>query len=229
LRDGGPLQLHDAKPPIVVVATEDWNRLTDQALSFALTVSTDIYAVHLKRVDGPDAEGQEQEFRERWRVDVEEPARAAGLPQPVLVILESQYRRLDVPLLGLVEEMQAEHPDRVVAVLLPELVKERWWQYLMHTHRARRVRSILLMSGVPNLVVMNIPWQLGQRRVADQLESELEAELEVAERETRELTAQMGSGATARTSSLRSRTVSEEQAATSPEYLATPRFRAQRQ
>jgi hypothetical protein len=192
-------------------------------------VSTDIYAVHLKRADGPDAEGQEQEFRERWRVDVEEPARAAGLPQPILVILESQYRRLDVPLLGLVEEMQAEHPDRVVAVLLPELVKERWWQYLMHTHRARRVRSILLMSGVPNLVVMNIPWQLGQRRVADQLESELEAELEVAERETRELTAQMGSGATARTSSLRSRTVSEEQAATSPEYLATPRFRAQRQ
>jgi hypothetical protein len=104
--------------------------------------------------------------------------------------LESQYRRLDVPLLGLVEEMHAQHPDRVIVILLPELVKERWWQHLLHTHRARRVRAMLLKSGLQNLVVMNIPWQLGDR-VEDALEVELEAEREEAEREARALATRM--------------------------------------
>lgn len=189
LRDDGPIALTQAEPPIVVVATEDWNRLTDRALCFALTVSPDVYAVHLNKVEGPDAEEEEQEFRKQWQADVEEPARAAGLPCPVLMILEAQYRRLDVPLLGLVEEMQAENPGRVIAVVLPELVKDRWWQYLLHTHRARRVRAMLLKSGLQNLVVMNIPWQLDGRRLEDELETEFEAELERTEREARELAA----------------------------------------
>jgi amino acid transporter len=192
LRDDGPLELRVTKPPIALVATEHWNRLTDKAVSFALTLSRDVYAAHLKAVEGPDAEGKEQELREQWRVDVEEPARAAGLPPPTLLILEARYRRLDVPLLALVEEMQAEHPDRVIAVLLPELVKERWWQYLLHTNRARRVRSVLLRSGVPNLVVMNVPWKLGQRGVVDRLEIEFEADLERTEREARELATRAG-------------------------------------
>jgi hypothetical protein len=103
--------------------------------------------------------------------------------------LEAQYRRLDVPLLGLVEEMQAENPGRVIAVVLPELLKDRWWQHLLHTHRARRVRAMLLKSGLQNLVVMNIPWQLDGRRLEDELEAEFEAELERTEREARELAA----------------------------------------
>lgn len=190
LRDDGPIALSQARPPLMLVATEDWNRLTDRALSFALTVSPDVYAVHLKKVEGPETDEKEQEFRERWRIDIEEPARAAGLPRPALLMLESQYRRLDVPLLGLVEEMHAQHPDRVIVILLPELVKERWWQHLLHTHRARRVRAMLLKSGLQNLVVMNIPWQLGDR-VEDALEVELEAEREEAEREARALATRM--------------------------------------
>jgi amino acid transporter len=185
LRDDGALDLANAKPPIVLVATEDWNRLTDQALGFALGISQDVYAVHLKAVKGPDADDKGWQLREQWRVDVEEPVRAAGLHPPTLVMLESEYRRLDVPLLGLVEEFHAEHPDRVVAVVLPEVVKERWWQHLLHTQRARQVRSVLLKAGGPRVVVMNIPWRLGVRNIEDTLEVELKDELQRAESEAR--------------------------------------------
>ncbi|MGZ5090655.1 MAG: APC family permease [Burkholderiales bacterium] len=182
LRDDGPLELRHTKSPVVLVATHKWNRLTDKALSFALTISSDVYAIHLKAVEGPDADENEQELREQWRIDVEEPARAAGLQPPKLLILESRYRLPEVPLLGVVQDLQEEDPERVVAVLIPEIVKRTWWEYLLHTHRARRIRTALLKLGSPRLVVMNIPWHLGERTAAE-LEPELESELVQAEQE----------------------------------------------
>jgi amino acid transporter len=178
LRDNGPLKLPYTKPPVVLVATEKWNRLTDQALCFALTISPAVCAVHLKAVEGLDAEEREQELREQWHIEVEEPARAAGLEPPKLLIIESRYRKPEVPLLGLVEKLQQEAPDQVIAVLIPEIVKQTWWESLLHTHRARRMRRALLKLGGPRLVVMNIPWRLDERSGAVELESELEAELE---------------------------------------------------
>jgi amino acid transporter len=183
LRDNGPLQLPYREPPIVLVATEKWNRLTDQALCFALTISPAVYAIHLKAVDGPDADEKEQDLREQWRIEVEEPARAAGLQPPKLLILESRYRQVEVPLLGLVEKLLEEEPDRVIAALIPEIVKQTWWESLLHTHRARRMRAALLKLGGPRLVVMNIPWRLGERSPTVELESELEAELKQVETE----------------------------------------------
>jgi hypothetical protein len=182
LRDNGRLQLPYTRPPVVLVATEKWNRLTDQALCFALTISPAVYAVHLK-AEGPDAEESEEELREQWRIEVEEPARAAGLQPPKLLILESRYRRPEVPLLGLVEKLQEEEPDRVIAVLIPEIVTLAWWESLLHTHRARRIRAALLKLGGPRLVIMNIPWRLAERSPAVELEAELEAELEEVESE----------------------------------------------
>jgi len=195
LRDDGPIALDQARPPIVVVATEDWNRLTDQALSFALGISREVFAVHLKDIAGPDADEKEQQLREQWRIDVEEPVRAAGLTPPVLLMLESQYRRLDVPLLALVEDMQAEHRGRVIAVVLPEVVKLRWWQYLLHTQRSRHVRSVLLKYGGPNVVVMNIPWRLEPRSAVEILETELKAELLHDEEALRSMAARLGASA----------------------------------
>ena len=81
------------------------------------------------------------------------PARAAGLKPPKLLIHDAQYRRLDVPVLALVRELQARDSDRLVAVMVPEVVKQGWWQYLLHTHRARRIRSALLSRGGPRLVL----------------------------------------------------------------------------
>ena len=51
---------------------------------------------------------------------------------------------------------------------------ENWWQYLLHTHRAYRIRSTLRKYGEPPLVLMNIPWHLGEPEKSTDLE-DLEA------------------------------------------------------
>ncbi|HEY0523759.1 MAG TPA: APC family permease [Stellaceae bacterium] len=172
LRDDGRLDLHRNKPPVVLVATEGWNRLTDKALDFALSVSPDVIAVHLAQLEGPDVDQEERSLREKWSRDVEQPARAAGLRPPRLVVLQAPYRRIHVPLLQFVERLQVEHPVRTVAILIPEIVKRKWWQYFLHTHRARRLRDALLRYGGSRLVVINAPWYLDEPRIEEALAPE---------------------------------------------------------
>jgi hypothetical protein len=48
----------------------------------------------------------------------------------------------------------------VVAVVLPQLVEARWWEWLLHTHRERRLRAALLRNGGRDLAVVAVPWNL---------------------------------------------------------------------
>jgi amino acid transporter len=172
LRDDGPLDLHRSKPPVVLVATEGWNRLTDKALDFALSFSPDVIAVHLTKLEGPEADREGQSLRRKWARDVETPAREVGLNPPRLMMLQAPYRRIHVPLLQFIERLQAERPARTVAVLIPEVVKRKWWQNLLHTHRARRLRNALLRYGGSRLVVINSPWYLEEPRIEEALAPE---------------------------------------------------------
>jgi hypothetical protein len=65
--------------------------------------------------------------------------------------------------LQLARDLELSHPGRSVAVLVPELVKERWYQKLLHTHRARRLRRALLRHGGTRLTVINVPGYLEHR------------------------------------------------------------------
>jgi hypothetical protein len=161
LHGGGPLTLKGTEPPVVLVVTQSWNQLADKGLSFAMRLSPEVMAVHVATLDGEDDEG-EQEIRERWAEDIEGPARKAGLKPPRLILLKSQYRLMYAPLLLLVRELEKEYPGRIIAVLLPEIVKTSWWQFLLHTHRAHRVRAKLLRFGGPRLVVVSLPLYLEQ-------------------------------------------------------------------
>ena len=102
-----------------------------------------------------------------WEKDVEEPARAAGAKPPKLLLLSANYRLLHEPLLKLIEELEDEFVGRTIAVLLPEVVKTRWWQSLLHTHRARQLHAKLLQFGGSNLVVMSMPWYLDEPKIDD--------------------------------------------------------------
>jgi amino acid transporter len=159
LRGGRPLRLLPREPPVVIVATERWNRLTDKAVSFALQLSRDVFAVHVMAVEGADGDDA-QALQAKWATAVEAPARAARLPPPRLLLLRAEYRRMHEPLFELIRELETRFPDRTIAILLPELIKTAWWQYLLHTHRARRLRARLLRFGGSRIVVINIPWYL---------------------------------------------------------------------
>src|SRR5207245_400130 len=154
LRDEGSIDLRGLQPPIVVIPLEHWNRLAEKAVCYALLLSPQITAIHLTRLEGPDAKEHLGKLRRQWRDEVERPVRAAGLTPPKLVVSPSPYRSFVGRLLKHVTEIEAQHPDRPIAVVIPEIVKEHWSDYLLHSSRARRLREALLRHGGPNLAVV---------------------------------------------------------------------------
>ena len=56
--------------------------------------------------------------------------------------------------------MEQEHPDRQIAVLVPELVVRHWSQNLLHNQRAQLLKLLLLVRGNQRIMVINIPWYL---------------------------------------------------------------------
>jgi hypothetical protein len=74
--------------------------------------------------------------------------------------LRAQYRALHEPVLKFAHELQEKSAGRSIAVLVPEIMKQRWYQHLLHAHRARRLRKQLLRNGGSRLTVISVPWHL---------------------------------------------------------------------
>ena len=159
LRDEGPIALGGLQPPIAVLPLQRWDRLAEKAVRYSLLMAPDVIAIHLTKLEGPDAEEHVGRLRRQWRDDVERPARAAGLTPPKLVISPSPYRSFAGRLLKHLAEIEAEHPRRPVLVVIPEIAKEHWWDHLLlDSSRVRRLRAALLCHGGPNLAVVTVPW-----------------------------------------------------------------------
>jgi amino acid transporter len=159
LREDGPIDLRGLQRPIVLMPLECCDRLTEKAVRFALSLSDDVIAIHLTKLEGPDAEEQEGILRRQWREDVERPARGAGLTPPKLVILPSPYRSFVGRLLRHVAEIETQHPGRPLVVVIPEVVEEHWWDYLLlNNFRTRRLCAALMRHGGANLAVVLVPW-----------------------------------------------------------------------
>jgi amino acid transporter len=156
-----PVDATARKPPFVVVPVKRWDAITRNALNFALRLSNDIVGVHIHtEVEGCDESAET--LREEWRRFVDEPLRAAGRTVPELVVVRSPYRRLFTPLMHEVLDLKREHPDRQIAVLIPELVEAKWYEYLLHNQRATGLKAALLLRGGKRIVVVNVPWYLGE-------------------------------------------------------------------
>ncbi|MCW3054257.1 MAG: Amino acid permease [Chthonomonadales bacterium] len=77
-------------------------------------------------------------------------------PEAALTLL------LPLGALGLhyIDRIKKVYPDRLIAVLIPELVEPRWYHYLLHNHAASVLKAALLVRGGRQVVVMNVPWYL---------------------------------------------------------------------
>jgi hypothetical protein len=95
---------------------------------------------------------------------VEEPAREGKLAVPRLTVLKSPYRFVVQPIVDHVLEIERNNPDRTIAVVLPELVEPRWYQYFLHNQRAKLLVADLLMKGSHRIVIVNVPWYLRKRQ-----------------------------------------------------------------
>jgi hypothetical protein len=158
VRDPDPLQVEDISPPIVLVTVKDWDRLTEKALRLALSLSPDVIAIHLTQLSGPEAEAHDRALQERWRAKVEAVLAGTGFTAPRLVVLQAEYRAIHEPVLKFASKLSTQAGGRRVAVLIPEVVKQHWYQHLLHAHHARHLRSQLLRHAGGRLTVINVPW-----------------------------------------------------------------------
>ena len=155
----GPFTVEEFAPPTVLVAVEGRNRMTDRALQFAMTLSPDVIAIHLLRLAGPDMAEDGRLLKERWRTEIVKPLEARGLKAPRLMLLPAPYRELHEPLLKFIAKLDEETPGRSVAVMIPEVVKRRWWEYVLHNNRAARLGKMLLKHGDARVNVFIAPWR----------------------------------------------------------------------
>ncbi len=154
------LDLSVHAPPLIVIPLGRWDRVSQNALTYALRLSPDIVALHCTELSGPDADEVAARVRTDWQRDVEAPAHDAGLAPPRLVVEPSPYRSVLAPLLRLITALRADRPDRSIAVVIPLLIEARWWEVLLHTHHERRLRTALLRHGGADIAVIGVPWQL---------------------------------------------------------------------
>jgi amino acid transporter len=153
LATDAPLDVSAVKPPLAVVMVRGWNKVTNKAMRVAMKISPDIYALHIA-----DDEAGCEELQRRWASLVEAPAREANLPVAKLVVVPSPYRRLFGPLMGFIAELERTHPDRLVVVIVPEVVDCHWYHYFLHNQAATLIKGYLYFSGLRHVVVLNVPW-----------------------------------------------------------------------
>jgi amino acid transporter len=165
-----PLRLRPDNPPIVVVAVRDWSRLTARAVSFAFAITPDVIGLHLTQLTGPSSEEHHARLKQQWDELACRPAQRAGLPAPRLVTTPAQYRNIEEPVLKIVDQLERRMPSREIAVLIPEIVKIHWYQYLLHTDYAGHLRKQLLLHGGTRLMVINVPVHFGEGITAERPE-----------------------------------------------------------
>jgi hypothetical protein len=149
-----PLDLSGMQNPLVVVPILSWNRVSQKALRFALTLSSEVQALHVA------CEKDQESLRQTWKRFVQEPAKGAGRGAPRLVELPSPFRFVITPILDHILELERTHPGRQIAVLIPELVERHWYHYFLHNQRAEMLRALLLAKCGQQIILINVPWHI---------------------------------------------------------------------
>lgn len=150
-----PMEMPELQRPIVVLAARTWNKVTQHGLKFALRLSDDIYVVRIRTEYDPT-----EKLRERWEPLIARPARHARIAQPKLVMLTSPYREFGRPFVEFVRELEGSHPDREIAVVIPELIASRWYENLFEGHHARLLRMLVLSRCSDRVVVITTVFHL---------------------------------------------------------------------
>lgn len=150
-----PIDCMSGKAPVVILPIAGWDKSAKKALGFAMGLSPEIKVVHIQATDQHGSV-----LKERWNELVVRPAQQAGVPAPQLELHASPYRRILTPIVEAALREARLHPERQVAVVIPEVVERRWYNYLLHNQRAAALKAMLFFLGRKNIIVVNVPWYL---------------------------------------------------------------------
>jgi amino acid transporter len=152
IADTAPLKLDDLRPPLVLVPVDDWNKIAEKALRFAMTISPDVRALHIETGEVTCS------LRNRWKELAEVPAASHGKRPPELVVLDSPFRFVVFPVVDYALREARENPDRKIAVVVAQLREKHWYHYLLHNQRGEALSALLVLYGDKSIVVVNVPW-----------------------------------------------------------------------
>jgi amino acid transporter len=128
----------------VVVMVRSVNRGTLQALAYARSLAPD-QLIALSIVGDPT---EQEELLKSW----------AEHAIPIeLHTIYSPYRELTAPVLNYLDELDAENPDDIITVIIPEFVTA-WSTQFLHNQSALALKARLLYR--PNTVVTSVPVQV---------------------------------------------------------------------
>lgn len=147
------LTLDPTPTPLAILPVAHWDRPSQEALRFATSLTRDVQVIHVQS-DGED------QISERWQQDLDAASKACGVPAPQVMNVPSPYRAVTTPIMKHVLKIEADNPKRRIAVIVPELVAAKWWEYLLHNHRSTVLKALLLVKGNRRIVVINVPWYL---------------------------------------------------------------------
>lgn len=149
-----PLELTGFQAPLVVVPLDHWSKIAKRALTFALTVSPDVTALHI------DSGEHTVYLQQEWSAFVEQPAMQLGMAPAKLVVLPSPYRFVITPIVDYVLDLAQKNPSRQIAVVIPEVVERHWYYHMLHNQRATALKSMLYFKGDGRIIVVNVPWYI---------------------------------------------------------------------
>jgi len=149
-----PLELKSFQSLLVVVPLDRWSKIAKRALTFALTVSPDVTALHI------DSGERTIYLKQEWYGFVEQPVLQLGMAPPKLVILSSPYRFVINPIVDYVLDIAQKNPNRQIAVVIPEIVERHWYYHMLHNQRGTALKSMLYFKGNGRIIVVNVPWYI---------------------------------------------------------------------
>jgi amino acid transporter len=130
---------------LMVVIVAAMNRETVEAVRYAVKRCQEVRAVHVD-LDARCAADVRRDWAE-W---------GGGA---TLEVLESPYRSFVAPLLQYVQKVEAEGPNRLITIVLPEVIPRRWWQTLLHNRWSVQLRAALINR--PRVTVLTtVAWPL---------------------------------------------------------------------
>ncbi|HJV49027.1 MAG TPA: APC family permease [Geothrix sp.] len=80
-----------------------------------------------------------------------------GIP---LRCIPSPYRKMVEPILEEVDRIREAEPELALTIILPEFITPKWWQQVLHTQSAFRIKARLLLK--PGVIVTSVPMHLPQ-------------------------------------------------------------------
>jgi len=147
-----PDQVPDRPHPersLVVVPVGGLSRLTEEAMSAALSLGDEVTAVTVCFTD-PEDTAADQKFRAEWN---------HWHPDVRLVTLHSKHRALAPPVVDYLRKLEHKHPHHRLVVLIPEVQPARRWQWILHNQRGA-VLDRAIRRGTQNVVICRLRFQL---------------------------------------------------------------------